>query len=104
MKQTPAARSIQCFAPWKRRITGPDDMNRLTQEYQVSDESVTSPIISAISHVGVEAETAVAKTLANSTIALGLVSVTRKPNRIVRLPGLRAAGWSRSIACGLARN
>src|SRR5882672_6485296 len=67
MKQTPAARSIQCRARWKRRITGPDDMNRLTQEYQTRDDAVTRAIISTISERGVEAVTAVAKTLANST-------------------------------------
>ena len=67
MKQTPAARSIQCLALWKRRITGPDDMKRLTQEYQISDDAVTRPIIRPISQSGVEAVTAVAKTLANRT-------------------------------------
>jgi hypothetical protein len=91
MKQTPAALSIQCLARWKRRITGPEDMNRLTQEYQTRDDAVTRPIISSISQVGVEAVTAVAKTLANSTIALGLVSVTRKPNRIARVPAGRVS-------------
>src|SRR3984885_4651255 len=94
MKQTPAARSIQCLAFWKRRITGSDDMKRLTQEYQVRDEAVTRAIITPISQCGVEAVTAVAKTLANSTIALGLVRVTRKPNRMARLPAGRVASSS----------
>src|ERR1700730_6657160 len=97
MKQTPAARSIQCLALWKRRITGPEDMKRLTQEYQVSDDAVTRAIIRPISQSGVEAVTAVAKTLANRTIAFGLVRVTRKPNRIERLPTGRIA-WSTSIS------
>src|SRR5258708_23364777 len=86
MKQTPAARSIRCLALWKRRITGPDDMKRLTQEYQVRDDAVTRAIIRPISQNGVDAVTAVAKTLPNRTIAVGLVRVTRKPNRIARLP------------------
>src|SRR4030095_5225643 len=103
MKQTPAALSIQCLARWKRRITRPDDMKRLTQEYQTRDDVVTRPIIRTISQVGVEWVTAVAKTLANSTIALGLVRVTRKPNRIARLATGRVDCWSRSIVCGLAR-
>src|SRR5260370_14348363 len=91
MKQTPAARSIQCLARWKRRITGPEDMKRLTQEYQVRDDADTSAIISPISQSGVDAVTAVAKTLANRTIAFGLVRVTRKPNRIARVPAGRIA-------------
>ena len=39
-------------------------MKQLTTEYQIRAEPPTSPIIRAISHVGVVAVTAVAKTLA----------------------------------------
>src|SRR5476649_1186981 len=77
-------------------------MKRLTQEYQVSDEAVTRPIIRPISHGGVEAVTAVAKTLVNRTIALGLVRVTKKPNTIARCRDGGADGSS-TISCGLAR-
>ena len=55
-------------------------MNRLTSAYQVSALAKTRPIMAAISQAGVVSVTAVAKTLANSTMALGFVSVTRNPN------------------------
>src|SRR6185436_7377060 len=80
MKEAPATLSIQCRACWKRRMTGADDMNSETIEYQMSELAITRPTISAISQSGVVAVTAVANTLANSTIALGLVRVTMRPN------------------------
>ncbi len=66
-------------------------MKRLTQEYQIKDYAVTRAIIRPISQRGVEAVTAVAKTLANKTIAFGLVSVTIKPNYIARFLDGRVA-------------
>src|ERR1700722_19094033 len=78
-KQTPATLSIQWRACWKRRITGADDMNRVTIEYQTRELRTTRQIISVISHDGVLLVTDVANTLANSTIAFGFVSVTRNP-------------------------
>src|SRR5437762_445157 len=101
-KQTPAARSIQWRACWKRRMTGADDMKRLTIEYQTTELSTTRPIIRAISQAGVLAVTAVAKTLANSTIALGLVRVTTNPNtKALPRTGRRTSSSFKSS--GLAR-
>src|SRR3546814_8431750 len=89
MKQTPAALSIRWAARRNRRMTGAEDMNSVTQEYQISDDAVTRPIIRPISQTGVAAVTAVAKTLENRTMAFGLVRVTRKPNSSERLPDRR---------------
>ena len=53
----------------------------LTREYQTMDEATTMATASTITADDVSAVTEVANTLVNKTIALGLVRVTRKPNR-----------------------
>lgn len=66
-------------------------MNRATIEYQMKDALPTRTIIRTMTHAGVAGVTAVAK----STIALGLVSVARKPeSSLLCRPAGAASLWS----------
>ena len=78
-------------------------MNRLTIEYQPSALAITSPTISAISQTGVSLVTAVAKTLAKSTIAFGIGERDQEQAEQQRV----AAWWrplceARSLAASLS--
>ena len=77
-------------------------MNTATIVYQVSALAITSPIITIMPHNGIVSVIAVANTLVNRTIALGLVRVTRKP-KMSGLPLFFTAVSSMLTAVGLVR-
>ena len=65
-------------------------MNRLTSAYQISALANTSDTIDNISQSGVESDTAVANTLAKSTMALGFVKRHKKAEEKGVFPAIRA--------------